>query len=89
MQLEIVKRDLWQAFEICRQLSSFGIWFDRADKLCIDTKSRGDLEQTVLVARLRFANIDGASQRPREGLEFQFGRCRSWRCQDIRQAPPN
>ena len=70
----------------------FGIGPDRADQLGVDPEARGDHEEAVLVAGLRFADVDGALEPPgqrrgadREGADLRVvgavgpgPRSRSW-----------
>ena len=45
-----------------------GIRPDRSDQLRVDPEARGDQEEPVLVPRLRFADVDRAVERARQGL---------------------
>ena len=41
---------------------------DRADQLDVDAEARGGKKEAVLVARLRFADVDGAFEAARKGF---------------------
>ena len=67
MQLEVFEGKLGQVFEVGGQLAGFGVGFERADQLDVHPEARGDQEEAVLVAGLRFADVDGADERAVEG----------------------
>ena len=68
VQLESFEGNLGQVFEVGGQLAGFGVGFERADQLGVDPEPRGDQEESVLVAGLGFADIDGAFERTAKGL---------------------
>ena len=60
MQLEVFEGGLGQVEEFGGEPAGFGVGLDRADELGVDAETRGGQEEAVLVARLRFADVDGA-----------------------------
>ena len=67
VQLEVFEGDLGQVFEVGGDLAGFGVGLDRADQLGVDPEARGHHEEAVLVAGLRFADVDGAFESAVEG----------------------
>ena len=67
MDVEVFERDLRQVLEVDRDLAGLGVGFDRADQLRVDAEAVEDHEQPVLVARLRFAEVERADQAAVEG----------------------
>ena len=66
MDVEVVEGHLRQAFEECGQPAGRRVGLDRPDQLRVDAESAEDHEQAVLIPGLRFADVDGADQRPVE-----------------------
>ncbi len=67
VEVEAFERHLRQVVEVRRHLARLRIGVDRADQLRVDAEAVGDQEEPVLVAGLRFADVDRAEQRPVEG----------------------
>ena len=70
MDVEFVERDLRQVLEVGRDLAGHRIGSERADQLRVDPEPVGDQEEAVLVARLRFADVDRPDQRSVERAEW-------------------
>ena len=81
MQLEVSNGTCGRSFE---RRSSAGRSRDpggrRADELRVDAEAVGDHEQPVLVAGLRFADVERAVERAVEGRRADRRRCRSSSC---------
>ena len=69
MELEVFEGRLGQVVEVdASPARSAGSGLTEPTSLAWMPKPRGDHEQAVLVAGLRFADVDGASRRPGRGV---------------------
>ena len=84
VQVELFERDLRQVVEVDRQLAGLRVGMDRADELGVDAEAVGDHEQPVLVARLRFADVERAGRAGRRAPACRCRRCRSSSCRGSR-----
>ncbi len=74
VEVEGFERDLREVFEVRRDLTGFRVGMDVADQLGVDAEPIRDQEDPVLVARLRFTEVDRAFERPFEGRGFELHR---------------
>ena len=70
MEVESVERDLGQVGDGHRQAPGLRVGMDGGDDLRVDAEAGGDHEDPVLVARLRFTEVERALQRSVEGRRF-------------------
>ncbi len=67
MDVEFVERDLGQVFEVGLHLPGLGVRAEGPDQLRVHPEPVGDEEQPILVAGLRFADVDRPGQGSVEG----------------------